>query len=129
MANQYSVRGLEPQNLSGHAYRIGSGGYWECNNALNQLAQLVSRVTINQWAMEQGMEQWRNMMQDNMHNVTQNQVILNQKIQELTAQTEAIAKDIDQLIQVMSSLSQSVAQLTVVIAKQIQSNKERPQSE
>lgn len=111
--NQYTVRGLEPRNLAGHSWRIGSAGYWECNEALNQLAQLVSRVTINQWAMEQNLEQWKNQTQNNFHIVTQNQVIGNNKIEALKAQNLEVAQQLAE--QFYAPVKNQLNQMTVSI--------------
>lgn len=135
--SKYTVRGLEPQNLAGHSWRIGSAGYWECNEALNQLAQLVSRVTINQWAMEQNLEQWKNQTQNNFHIVTQNQVIGNNKIEALKAQNLEVAQQLaeqfytpvkNQLNQMTISivnLSKTVEQLSEVVTQLAGSAKEK----
>lgn len=125
--NKYTVRGLEPQNLSGRAYRMGAGAYWECNAALNQLAQLISRVTINQWAMEQDLNQWKNQMQDNSHIATQNQVIGNQKIEALKEQNLSVTQQLadqfytpvknqlNQLTESVVNLSKTVEQLAQTV--------------
>lgn len=62
----FPVTAMEARRYTGGSVRVGSGGSWQADESLNQIAVLLSQITFNQRAL------WRNIetMPQNIQNLS-----------------------------------------------------------
>lgn len=123
MAYQNTVRGMQCRNIGGTMHPMGTGGYWECGSALIQLAQLVSRVTINQMEMAEHeyniasqlnnnfntrcetLETGQNTQIDRLSAIQNNQVVLDRKLNTMIQNQQTLSDQLETLVETLQSIS------------------------
>lgn len=105
----YPVKAMQSRQLHGGTVQVLSGGSWCADDALNQIAVLLSQITFNQRAM------WYNLssMPGNLNIATLNQVT-NEKNNE--SRFQELQDTLSQMQQQMTTLTQT----TTVLARSVQ---------
>lgn len=117
MAYQNTVRGMQCRNITGNVHGFGTGGYWECGNALVQLAQLVSRVTVNQMEMAEHeyniasqLNGTLNTQTERLSSIQNNQVILDQKLNTLIQNQQTLSAQLGTLVETLQAIQTTLTE-------------------
>lgn len=108
MAYQNTVRGMQCRNIGGNAHAWGTGGYWECNSAMIQLAQLVSRITVNQMEMAEHYYNVQNQLNQSLITIQSNQGILNNQLKILIENQTVLSGQLNTLAGELKSIRETL---------------------